>query len=261
MSQREIYQAIVKVLASAVDPVPHRVVRALASRELHRAIGSDEYFEEIEELSMRGAIERSRGQGGKVRLLSGVLGGEPKSSSWTEPALMPCLARYLKTQFWKELDLPSSNPLCEWMVIDTSMSGTREGQWTRPDYTAICITPFRVLPFPELSVFTFELKASSAGGMQAVHQSLSHTKMSNYGYLVWHYQGVEAAIGLVERACKKHGVGLILIGNPEEPMSWEIRLDAERQSTSPVEIDQFLSSNRFTDDQRSKIRQKLAGVA
>ncbi len=260
MPADNLYKAIVEALANTDVPVPHRSVRALISRELHRPVSLDDYFAEIEELSRRGAIERSRGQGGMVRLVPGIGGARTPQNTWAEPDLMPCLEKYLKTQFWKDLDLPSLDPICEWMVVDTSMSGTREGQWTRPDYTAICITPFRVLPVPQLSVYTFELKASAVGGTQAVHQSLNQTKMSNYGYFVWHPIGAEALLDAVESTCKKHGVGLVLIGDPQEPTTWEIRIEADRQPTSPEEIDRFLSSNRFTDEQRQIVHRKLSGV-
>lgn len=261
MASEHLYQAIVKILAQTDGPVLHRVVRALISRQLGRPIESDEYFSQIEELSSRGVIERSRGQGGKVKLLPGFDPPQSVRAAWTEPELMPCLAKFLRTQFWKELDLPVTNPLSEWIVINTSNTGSPEGQWSRPDFTAISITPFKVLPFPQIDVYTFELKAAPAGCAQAVHQSLHQTKMSNFGYFVWPLQEEHIAkLPEIEAACKKHGVGLILIADPQEPKSWEIRMEAIRQPTSPIEIDRFLSTNRFTDEQLAIIRRKLSGV-
>lgn len=260
MTSDDLYQAIVEVLANADGAVLHRVVRSLISRRLGRLIGSEEYFAQIEELSSRGVIERSRGQGGKVRLLPGVLRPKPSVPPWKEPELMPCLKKFLETRFWKELDLKSTDPGFDWIVVDTAMTGSREGQWTRPDFTAMSITPFKVLPFPQIDVYTFELKAASAGCAQAVHQALHQTKMSNFGFFVWYPQGDEATLSEIEGACRKHGIGLILISDPQEPKSWEVRLDAERQPTSSIEIDQFLSSNRFTDEQRKRIRRKLSGA-
>jgi hypothetical protein len=260
MQQEDLYQAIVKVLSGAGEPVSHRVVRALVARRLAKQISSDEYFTQIEELSSRGAIERSRGQGGSVRLIEGFSPQVVIAAEWSEPALMPCLKNFLEREFWKQLDLPVQDPRSDWLVVDTSMVGSRVGQWTRPDFTAVSVTPFNVLPFPQLNVFTFELKAAPAGCAQAVHQALHQTKLSHFGYFVWHPQGYEATLDEIDRACKKQGIGLVLISDPQEPKSWEVCIEAERQPTSPIEIDQFLSSNRFTDAHRTRIRSKLSGA-
>ena len=260
MASVEPYQAIVKILAGVDEPVSHRIVRALASQQLGVQVSSDEYFAQIEDLSSRGAIERSRGQGGKVRLLAETGPKLPTASLWTEPKLMSCLETYLNNQFWRDLDLPSTDPRSGWIVLNTSMTGSHEGDWTRPDFTAISITPFKVLPFPQIDVYTFELKAHSAGDAKAVHQSLHQTKMSNFGYFVWHAKIDDAKFEAIQDACRKHGIGLIRIEDPQIPQSWEIILEAERQQTSPLEIDRFLSTNRFSDDQRRNIRQKLLGV-
>jgi hypothetical protein len=260
MLAHSVYQLILHVLSDANEPIPHRVVRMLVSRSIGRHINSEEYFEQIEELSSRGLVERSRGAGGIISLRNPNAVSALSESVWTEPALMPRLREYLEKRFWKEIDIQPTDPGSDWFVVNTAMTGSREGQWTQPDFTAISITPFKVLPSAALDVYTFELKCSAAGGVQAVHQSLHQTKFSNYGYVVWPPETRIKVQNEIENACYRTGIGLILIDDPLTIDSWKIRIEPERKQPSEVEVDVFLSTSRFTADQRERIRKKLSRV-
>jgi hypothetical protein len=207
-------------------------------------VSSEAYFAALNDLSGQALIERKRGQGGQISLAVQSIAtpeqiGSPPTLHWDEPRLMPCLEKYLRTMMWRELDLPRGNGE-EWLVINTSMSGPRKGKWTRPDYTVLSIMAFTVLPWPQLDVYSFELKALPSCNLTSVHEALAQTRMTNYGYLVWHLphgSSREVEVEEMVEECSRHGIGLILICEPDDPESWAIKLFAHRKNTDLAEIE------------------------
>jgi hypothetical protein len=259
VDRAELERQILHLLPPDGAPVLNRVIMTLVGRRLGVRLNADEYFGALDALTDAGTIGRLRAQGGKVYrvAVTALIDPEPSPVAWPEPQLMLSLERYLKTTFWRSLDLARG---FTWKVIDTSMHGPRE-RWGRPDYTVVSIVPMSVLPAPQLDVYAFELKAEAAADITSVHQALAQTRMTHFGYLVWHLpEGSPHETRLAEIAdqCRRHGIGLILIRDPDQVETWSIEADAERKNTPPGDVDAFLVA-RLSEEERTEIRQKLVG--
>ena len=256
--RQEIERQILELLPADGTPVLNRVMMALIGRRLAARLDIEDYFAAVDALSAAEAIGRQCCQGGRIYRLQPVpVAGELQAIAWPEPRLMPSLARYLTTVFWRSLDLP---PNALWKVADTSMLGPQE-KWGRPEITVVSIVPLRVLPTPQLDVYAFELKAEPAADLTSVHQALAQTRMTHFGYLVWHLpEGSphETRLASIAEQCRRHGIGLILIRDPDLVETWVVEVDAARQSTADSDIDGFLAA-RLSEALRSEIRQRLVG--
>ncbi|MGB8984561.1 MAG: hypothetical protein WCC12_22025, partial [Anaerolineales bacterium] len=125
----------------------------------------------------------------------------------------------------------------------------------------VSIMPMRVLPTPQLDVYAFELKAEPAADLTSVHQALAQTRMTHFGYLVWHLpegSSHETRVGAITEQCRLHSIGLILIRDPDVLESWSIEVEAARQATAPADIDSFLAA-RLTEADCTEIKHALAG--
>lgn len=231
---------------------------AVIGRRLGQRVDPELYFAALDALSAADLIVRQRGQGGKI--LRAARLPEPEAAentAWPEPKLMPSLGRYLNTLFWRGLDLPKHS---HWKVVDTSMHGPQE-KWGRPDFTAVCIVPLKVLGRAEVDVYSFELKAEPAADLVSVHQALAQTRKTHYGYLVWHLSEAsihEPKLAEIAEQCRRHGVGLIRIRDPEMVETWSVEVDAARQSTALYDIDEFLAS-RLSPSDCAEIGRHLCG--
>lgn len=235
-----VEETVLALLARAESPVTHRALRSLAGRVLGRSVEAEEYLTAIEGLVSRGEVERRRGQGGAVELADGASVAEPAETSyWTEARLMPCLRQYLDTRLHRELNVGDDD---RWFVVNTSRLGMK--QWRNADFVVLRVVRFRVVPTREIRVYSFELKREADGSVRAVAQARDQTRMTHYGYLVWHLppQSVfRVRLDEVQRECGRHGVGLIIAEDPDDVRTWKIVCDPERKSPSPDEVDDLLT--------------------
>lgn len=261
VERMELQRQILNLLPEDGAPVLNRVMMALLGRRREARVGLDEYFGALEALSASNLIGRLRGQGGKIYRIAAL---EPpvedltSPSAWTELRLMPSLEKYLKTVFWRVLDLPRG---FSWQVVNTSSRGPRE-KWGRPDYTVVNIVPFSVLPSRQLDVYAFELKTETSADLTSVHQALAQTRMVHFGYLVWHLpEGSihETRLTEISDQCRRHGIGLIVFTDPDVVEAWWIEVDAERQPTPDGEIDAFLTT-RLLDAERDELQRTLTEI-
>lgn len=256
--RQEVEQQILALLPRDATPVLNRAMMALIGRRLGQRVDPEIYFSALDALSASESIIRLRGQGGKI-LRAARLPETPAAgaSSWPEPKLMPSLGRYLNTLFWRGLDLPKQSL---WKVVDTSMHGPQE-KWGRPDFTAVSVVPLKILGHAEIDVYSFELKAEPAADLVSVHQALAQTRKTHYGYLVWHLSEgsiLESKLSELADQCRRHGVGLIRIRDPDLVETWSIEVDAERQNTSLYDIDDYLVA-RLSESDCAEIRRYLSG--
>lgn len=256
---------ILELLPEDGSPVLNRILRTMLSRANQTTIGVDTYFSAVNQLSSEGCIGRTRGQGGKIFLVvpgissDGIAQAEREASAiWSEAKLMCCLQKYLDGPFFKALDLPSN---AGWMVTNTSAIGPRSGRWARPDFVAIGVMRFQLLPGCQVNVHSFELKTETGGTLQAVHEALAQTRFTHFGHLVWHLpvgSKAEAKLTEITEQCEMHGIGLILIRVPEQPESWEIVLDPSRKATPPEAVEGFLQT-RLSSTERAQLRRIVFG--
>lgn len=256
---------IIALLPEDGTPVVNRVMRTMLARRLGVRIDDGDYFSAIGQLAARNAIGRARGRGGSIFLSADLPAPvEPSAPAgvpqeeWSEARLMVPTKRFLEQEFSASLDLPSG---ATWVVTDTSTAGPREGQWARPDFILVSVMRFQIVPGSQLDVHSFELKTETGGSVQAVHEALAQTRFTNFGHLVWHVpfgSKVEAKLPEIETHCDKHGIGLIVIRDPNDIESWETFLDAAPKKTNAATIDAFLMS-RLPPVHREKIARAVSG--
>jgi hypothetical protein len=259
-----IAAALRQILSEATAPIPHQVAMTLVSRQLGELLAPESYFKAIDQLTAEGLVGRARGQGGSIFMLPNVVAvtaeaGDAAADMWSEPNLMPCLEAYLQKQHWRMLDRPMDSL---WLVIDTATMRPGSGKWSHPDFAVVSVTPLQVLATPILDVYSFELKAAAACNLTSVHEALAQTRQTHYGTLVWHLPKEsrhEARLPEVEQGCEQHGIGLILIRDPLNSDTWQIRLQPSRKPTPAADIDGFLAA-RLSEQQKLKLRSKLSGV-
>jgi len=256
-----VEQKLLELLPQDGTPVPNRVLRALIGQRLGQLVSEDLYFSVRDQLVENGRIARSRGAGGKVSLIQAPAPDQspPEEADWSEASLMARLEQYLKGPFQLYLDLPEGSRC--W-VRDVSAIGPRSGQWARPDFVLISASRYRFLPEIQVDVHGFELKPASGGSVQAVSEALAQTRFTHYGHLVWHVRPesrAEIRVSEVETYCEHHGIGLILIRDPTDLNSFEIRCDAERKPTPAPVVDDFLES-RLCELQKHELESFLRGI-
>lgn len=256
----DVAEQLLSLLPDDGSPVPNRIMLAMIVRRLEARVHPEVYAAVVGSLADRGRIGRSRGQGGKVFLVHSPelhKPPEPQLDAWSELALMAKLATYLAGPFRQLIDLPSD---AAWIVADTSTIGPRSGQWARPDFVAVSAMHFGLLPGCQVDVHSFELKAENGGAVQAVHEALAQTRFTHFGHLVWHvpeHSRAEARLPEIEQHCEAHGIGLVIIRDPNDHDTWEVRLDPERKSTTSATIDAFLQS-RFSEDQQAALTRAIS---
>ncbi len=257
--------AILALLPEDGTPVANRIMRAMLAKRLETRVVPEEYFAAIAKLAQSGAVGRARGRGGSIFLASTEESEPPQpeksdpAGAWSEAQLMAPTKRYLEQVFGPSLDLPQGSTC---LVSDTSNNGPRDGQWARPDFVLVSVMHFQLVPGSQLDVHTFELKNEAGGSMQAVHEALAQTRFSNFGHLIWyvpHRSKVEAKLPEIETHCAMHGLGLIIIRDPNNLDSWEVRLDPVAKATASATIDAFLLA-RLPPVHRERIREAVFGV-
>ena len=256
--RQTIEQQILALLPEDGSPVLNRAMMALIGRRLAAPVEHATYFSAVDTLAVAETIVRQRGQGGKIARATVQRTPAIGEIAWPEITLMPSLGRYLKTLFCRGLCLPAG---FDWKVVDTSVHGPQE-KWGRPDFTAISIVPLKVLGRAEVNVYSFELKAEQGADLTSVHQALAQARKTHFGYLVWHLpensSQVTKLANLAEQ-CRRYGIGLILIRDPDLVETWSIEVDPERQPTSLADIDEFLAA-RLSPADCEEIRQRLCGA-
>lgn len=261
MTPQAIAKYILELLPEDGSPVLNRVMLTMIARRSEVRIDPEQYSTAVDTLAQAGKIGRSRGQGGKVFLLQSTEPtGPPEAqhTGWTESALMAKLDGYLRGPFRRLLDIPCD---ASWTVADTSTIGPRTGRWARPDFVAVSIMRFQLLPGRQVDVHSFELKAENGGTVQGVHEALAQTRFTHFGHLVWHVperSKAEARLPEIEQQCEIHGIGLIIIRSPDDYKIWEIRLDPEQKNTAPATVDAFLLS-RFSGARRAELTKAIVG--
>jgi hypothetical protein len=259
VDQKTIETEILNLLPADGSTVLNRVMMALIGRRVGAKVDGDAYFFAVDALVRAEIINRQRGQGGKIyrATVQPTVDADTLVTPWPEPKLMPSLGRFLKTIFWRGLDLPSKHT---YKVVDTSMHGPQE-KWGRPDFTVISVIPMRVLPTPQLDVYAFELKAEPAADITSVHQALAQTRMTHFGYLVWHLpegSNYGARLDGISEQCRLHGVGLILIRDPNWVETWSIEVEPVRQATASADIDGYLAA-RMSELDCLELKRALVG--
>ena len=124
-------------------------------------------------------------------------------------------------------------------------------RWSRPDICLACVSRYRYQPTPSLDLHSFELKMPDGCDMLAVHEALSHTASAHYAHLALYLptssenKRALAHLPDMKQQAQRHGVGIILIGDPKDITTYERILEARRHTPAPSHIDSFIDE-RFS---------------
>jgi hypothetical protein len=213
------------------------------------------YWYARDSLLEEGKIVRARGRGGAVRRV--VLEGDAVSEAAAEAEhvgevtlaavreteLYPPIKHTLETDWAKERQI---KPLA---VEITAAQGRRRtgGRWTRPDLVSVAVRTYRYLPGKYIEVVTFEVKPFDAIDVTAVYEALAHLRSATHAYVIFHVPGdeEESIKPTIDEACRvgrRHGVGVITMGDPANFETWEEREEARRVEPDPQRLDEFIAA-------------------
>lgn len=235
---------------------------------LRRALDWEEekYWKIHGSLYEGGLIEKGKGKGGSVSLVSdsdlvtdqnsedekGAPTNTKRRDVVPELDLYEPAAQALKNSWIKERNYDDG------IVEITAMMGRLDtgGAWTRPDISVVATRRFEYFPTQLFDVVTFEIKPGDQVGIKAVYEALSHQKSATMSFVLFHTSmdsfEKNGESERILKACKDHGIGLIVAEQLESFDEWSEMLPATRTASDPAEIDRFIRTF-FTEADRSKI--------
>jgi hypothetical protein len=152
------------------------------------------------------------------------------------------MAEVLRNRWAKEHRLDSL------LVEITAAQGSRQtkGKWTRPDITAASYTTFPYVPGRHFDVITFEVKPANMLDITVVYEALGHRRASTRAYALLHVpEDQEDSLRTVtDDICaeaKRHGVGIVIAGTPDDYDTWEEAVEAVRHEPDPERLNEFLA--------------------
>jgi|SRR5215831_488795 len=228
---------------------------AVGNTALRRVLRWSEhhYWSVRNSLLEEGTIVRAKGRGGAVRRVlpeEGVVSemaaeaelvGEATLAYVHEAELYSPIRSTLETFWAKERQI---EPLA---VEITAAQGRKRtgGRWTRPDLVSAAVRTYRYLPGKYMEVVTFEVKPFDAIDVTAVYEALAHLRSATHAYVIFHVPNdQEESVKLtLDEAChvgRRHGVGVIVVGDPADFDTWEEREEARRVDPDPQRLDEFI---------------------
>ncbi|MNR82482.1 hypothetical protein D3C72_132410 [compost metagenome] len=220
---------------------------------LIRTLGwpEDLYWAIRNRLIDRGLLEKGKGKGGSVRLVTEEqpittvnpatgqpveLPREPENTLY-EPMLAVIRDAWVKEQGYRES-----------ITEITAKSGRMDtgGKWTRPDITVAGIRIFPFVPGKHFDIVTFEIKQADSLDVTVVYEALSHRRSAMKSYVLLHVPDevktlVEKSLGIIFDEAKRHGIGLIVAADPNNYSTWDPWLDAERYEPDPENLNTFIA--------------------
>ncbi|WP_152991288.1 hypothetical protein [Frankia sp. R43] len=244
----------------------------IGNRALQVKLGwdTDRYYRVRDALVDAGHAVRGRGRGGSVRrFVEPVTAPEPVNAPVAAP--VPNVEAELRTEL--SLYEPMRRVIAgDWAkdhrsdllaVEITAMQGRRAtgGTWSRPDIVSVEVRTFSYVPGKYLEVVTFEVKPVTAINVQAVYEALAHRRAATHSYVLLHVPpaeavGLEENIAAITDVARSHGVGVVLIGDPDDYQTWEEREEAQRVEPDPERLDAFLAT-QLGDHTRGRLARAL----
>lgn len=235
----------------------------------------DKYWRVHQELFEAGEIERGRGQGGTVLLISNhdqglsasdvadcvdaEQGVEIDDPSPEENKHIPELALYegLKNQLQRHWALRRQLDECHCEIV--ALQGRREtgGSWSRPDICVIGSRKFEYFPDRVFELHTFEVKAANDVSVKGVLEALAHREASTRAYVLYHTAGQDffdyPESSRIQEIAGRHGVGVISARNVDDIETWDEIVPAQRAASDPEAMNTFIGRS-LSDEAKRKIR-------
>lgn len=177
-----------------------------------------------------------------------------------EAELYSPIERFLHLEFAPRLQQASGTNITL-TSITAKLGPSGSGRWTRPDLAMVNLWRYKYQPERVLDLYGFEVKRDGAVDVTAVHETLAHTRLVHFAYLVWHLIGSDFSQRLfeeVKKNCSVYGLGLITLDNVDDPSRYIIHSDARRATPHLADVDEFIET-RFTSDARDKLIKYLRG--
>ena len=225
----------------------------------------EKYWPIRNKLLDEGRISRGRGRGGSITLVEPTPASPPATTVATPPiveqkyqteeSLYDPIAKVLREKWTSDYRYRES------IVEITARQGRRDtgGAWSRPDITIVGMTTFLYLPGRHFDVTTFEVKKQDALDVTAVFEALAHRRASTRSYAAFHTPDYkddgdprEKQIGIICAEAKKHGIGVILIDNPDDYATWDERVEASRIVPNPEDLNDFIAV-QLTEGTKSEV--------
>jgi len=214
----------------------------------------------------RGVLEIGRGRGAMFGELHSTIRRTPRSEYPPPPIeevaeigitceadLYEPLARVVEQKWVLDKRVESA------IVRITAVQGRRPtgGKWTRPDITVATLSTYPYVPGRHFDVVTFEVKTSGAIDVTAVYEALAHLRCATRSYVLVHVpdnrvDDLEEDVIEVCSEAKKHGIGVITVGDPTEYETWNERVEAIRSEPDPRKLNDFLAK-QLTHDQLERV--------
>lgn len=146
------------------------------------------------------------------------------------------------------------------IIEETHSQGSRStgGTHSRPDITIVGVKKYLFLP-TVLEAVTFEIKPRSSVNV-VVLEALSHREFVNKSYAAFHI-GSDAfdhsdEASRIEALSQRHGIGLMLVEDPNNYDTWDIRSEAQWTNPDPDRLDAFINGLR-EEPNKEKLRRAL----
>lgn len=160
----------------------------------------------------------------------------------TEDALYEPIAGVLRDQWLR-------NKRYDQAVVEiTARQGARltGGRWSRPDLVLASLTTYPYVPGKHFDITTFEVKSYDAMDVTAVYEALAHLRTATRAYVVlWvpdeYSASLQQSLEVITEEADRHGVGLLVVGDPGAYDTWDERVQARRREPDPEKLNDFLS--------------------
>jgi hypothetical protein len=214
------------------------------------------YWDIRNRLIDQGFLIQGKGRGGSVRRLatevpvpaeafeeqSSVDVAATQTVVLRESDLYSPMAEVIRSRWAKEHRLDAL------LVEVTAAQGSRQtnGKWTRPDITVASYNTYPYVPGRHFDVITFEIKPHTMLDVTVVYEALGHRRAATRAYALIHIPDdqQEALQALIDDICieaKRHGVGVVLAGKPDDYDTWDEVVEAVRHEPDPERLNEFLA--------------------
>lgn len=222
----------------------------------------DDYWIVRNRLLDRGLLGLGRGKGGSVRRNL-----NPPTSSASTTEIFDSSVSFYTTE--SSLYAPMAKVIGDSWVRDAGFdskilqltaqqgSKTTGGKWSRPDIALATLSTYPYVPGRHFDVITFEIKPTDGIDITCVYEALAHLRSATRSYVLLHVppddaERMEERLIDVYAEAKKHGIGVIRAGIPEDYETWEEVVDAVRNEPDPRRLNDFLAK-QFTKEQLEQI--------
>lgn len=229
----------------------------ISNGRLREVLGwnEDKYRTVRDELVAQGAIRLGPGRGGTV---SRVDPQSPVASTRAASRRRP--ERELYATYGRGLAKWASNQgWSDHFVEQTAHQGAKKtgGKFTRPDFVVIGFRCYEYTPGKVRDVETIEVKLWPCG-IEAVFEAAAHSRCATRSHLAIMRDRTlgpsDEDLARLEAECQRFGIGLIVLDDPEDPDTWDYRVDAVRQEPDPELLESFLNTQV---EQREQLRKWL----